>query len=360
MDYSQKLALSYYKTIATINEKHKIFLVQHQETHKIYIKKILSIYNIDIYITLFSNPVLGIPRIIEYYESDNQLTIIEDYVSGCSLQDIISDNDNDLETIIGYVKQLCRILNKLHNMQPPIVHRDIKPSNIIITEYGNVVLIDFNAAKYYSDDSVNDTVLLGTKGYAAPEQYGFGSSSPKTDIYAVGILLKELTSSLPKVPDSLRRIIDKCIKISPDERFNSIEELMNALNNLSSSSGYTESQKISLNQLLPPGFRTHTVWKMFVSVPCYLFILWLCLSLKIENTFGIELWIERIFCLLMFLSIIAGTCNYMDIHRYFPLCKSNRLIVKIIGIILLDTILVVSLFIIMVIIISLMFSGTKS
>lgn len=88
--------------------------------------------------------------------------------------------------------ELCEILEKLHSANPPIVHRDIKPSNIIITNYDHVILLDFNAAKYFTDPNTSDTILLGTKGYAAPEQYGFGSSTPQTDIYAVGILLKEL------------------------------------------------------------------------------------------------------------------------------------------------------------------------
>ena len=69
-------------------------------------------------------------------------------------------------------------------------------------------LLDFNAAKFFSTSTTEDTVLLGTKGYAAPEQYGFGASTPKTDIYAVGILLNELTSSLTNIPYDLTKIID--------------------------------------------------------------------------------------------------------------------------------------------------------
>lgn len=74
---------------------------------------------------------------------------------------------------------LCNILNALHSMTPPIIHRDIKPSNIIITSYNYAMLLDFNAAKQFSGQNESDTVLIGTPGYAAPEQYGFGSSSPK-------------------------------------------------------------------------------------------------------------------------------------------------------------------------------------
>ena len=77
MDLSHRLAVSYYKTITTINEPHHIYLVQHTETKKLYIKKILDVYNIAVYEYLYKNPIMGIPRIIEYLEEDNRLILIE-------------------------------------------------------------------------------------------------------------------------------------------------------------------------------------------------------------------------------------------------------------------------------------------
>lgn len=358
MDYSEKLALSYYKNIATINEAHKIFLVQHQDTHKIFVKKILTVYNINIYRTLLEYPICGIPKIVDYYESDNQLTLIENYVSGQSLEEIMSTYSLDLETILHYFLELCSILRKLHSMQPPIVHRDIKPSNIIITEHNHVVLIDFNAAKFFSDSSTTDTVLLGTKGYAAPEQYGFGTSSPKTDIYAFGILLKELTSSLPNVPINIMKIIDKCTQIDPSERYNTVDELEYALRNINQTQQtyqpYQPAIKLPLsyNELLLPGFRTHTPWKMLVAIPSYILIFWLSLSVNVENTYGLALWITRLIMLFMFLSIVFGTFNYLNIHDYFPLCKSKHRIKRYLGIASLDIMLVAILFLILLIFIS--------
>lgn len=75
---------------------------------------------------------------------------------------------------------------------PPIVHRDIKPSNIILTEGGRIVLIDLNAARLDDKKSSHDTQLIGTAGFAAPEQYGFAASSPRADLYAAGILMRVL------------------------------------------------------------------------------------------------------------------------------------------------------------------------
>ena len=91
---------------------------------------------------------MGIPRIIEYLEEDNRLILIEEYISGCSLQDMIDDGKLSLTDIFCYMLELCNILEILHAHSPAIIHRDIKPSNIIITNYNKAVLLDFNAAKY--------------------------------------------------------------------------------------------------------------------------------------------------------------------------------------------------------------------
>ena len=195
MDLDQRLAISYYKPIAAINEPHHVYLVQHQETKKIAIKKVLDVYNLAVYAELYRNPIAGTPQIINYYEEAGQLTVIEEYISGTSLQDKISHTDIAPNDMLQYMLDLCTILEQLHLHNPAIIHRDVKPSNVIITSYNRAVLLDFNAAKYHTAAKDSDTILLGTQGYAAPEQYGFGQSSPQTDIYSIGILLKEMAEA---------------------------------------------------------------------------------------------------------------------------------------------------------------------
>ena len=357
MDYSKQLALSYYKTIATLNEDHKVYLVQHQETQEIFVKKILSVYNADIYKELARHPICGTPRIIEYFEENNQLILIESYISGQSLERLMQTTRPDISDIIHYSIELCEILCQLHSMQPPIIHRDIKPSNIIITEYNHVVLLDFNAAKYYVENADKDTVLLGTKGYAAPEQYGFGSSSPRTDIYAVGILLKELTASLPNIPKSLTDIIEKCIELKPSDRYETVSELKRALESNAQDKSVEDKAPLSFRDFLLPGFRSLTLWKMLIATPTYLILFWLSLSLEVKDTYGAALWIQRIFCLFMFLSVIMGTCNYLNIHNYLPLCNSRYRVIKCIGIIILDFILVVTFMVLMMLTLGVFFGA---
>lgn len=356
MDSSYSLNISCYRTIAVINEEHNIFLVQDQNTQKIYVKKVLDIYNLSIYIYLRQNKITGIPQVIDICEENNRLTVIEEYISGVSLQEMMVTGQLCAASVAHYICDLCDILDKLHSLPVPIIHRDIKPSNIIITPCDHAVLIDFNAAKYLTNINASDTVLLGTKGYAAPEQYGFGSSTPQTDIYALGILLKELTSVLPAPMDSFTPIIHRCIQIDPSNRFDSVMTLKREIQGKNDRTQNSSSAPFSLKRLLPPGYRTLTPWKMVVSTVVYLFIFWLSLTMEFKNVFGPALWLNRIFILLIFLSIIFCTFNYCDFQRFWPLCKNKNPILRYSGILLLNTLMTFSLFTIMILLESILFS----
>ena len=341
--------MSDYKIISALNEEHKVYLVQSALSGNIYVQKILDVYNIRVYEYLYRNPVAGIPRLINYYEDGNQLIVIEEYISGTSLQEKIDNSDLSVSDIRSYMIMLCNILNALHSMTPPIIHRDIKPSNIIITSYNYAMLLDFNAAKQFSGQNESDTVLIGTPGYAAPEQYGFGSSSPKTDIYSLGIVLREMLGSITPVPDiapilhRFNLIAERCTQMTPAARYQSVAELKNAVSQSyypaqhSTSAAGNSSQYAHQNHdnaanavlneisttvlpVSPPGFRTRTPWKMLLSSVAYLFIIWLCLTLEIENTYGAKLWLERIFCLAMFIFAIFCGFNYLNVQNILPLC----------------------------------------
>lgn len=354
MDFTQRLSMSYYKTIAAINESHNVYLVQHQENQKIYLKKVLDVYNLHIYEYLQSHHITGIPKVYDIYAENNQLTVIEEFISGTSLQDIIAAQTLSIELIIRFMCELCDILGKLHFLNPPIIHRDIKPSNIIITPYNHVVLVDFNAAKYLTNKSNSDTMLLGTKGYAAPEQYGFGSSTPQTDIYALGILLKELSSALPTSTSLFDSIISKCTQINPSDRIENVHKLRTEFERLKgqhkTDSQFTKSG--AWHNIVPPGYRTKTPWKALIASITYLFIFWICLTLEVQDSTIIQLWIERIISLFIMLSIVFCCFNYCNIQRFMPLCKKNHRIIRYIGILLLNIEVIFSLFLIMTLLVT--------
>ena len=355
MDYTNRLAISYYNTIATINSAHKIYLVQHRETGKIYIKKILDIYNPHIYEYLMEHHIAGIPKLYNVYEENAQLILIEEFISGISLQEMIDNRTLTLDFIVRLMDELCSILKKLHILNPPIIHRDIKPSNIIITSCGHAVLIDFNAAKFLTDTNFHDTVLLGTKGYAAPEQYGFGGATPQTDIYALGILLKELSLALPIPTTIFDAVISKCTEMNPSDRMETVQELKKEIEKVQNYNcnhpNITHSDD-SLNRLqknfVPPGFRTKTPWKMLTASVVYLFILWLFLSLEVKDASLFQLWLERITALCIMLSVVFCCFDYRNIRRFIPLCTNKKRIVRYLGVLILNFAVVFLLLLVMV------------
>lgn len=229
------LRLSDYRETGRINGRDDILIVEDPDSGKKLVKKILTTYDLSVYRYLLENPIAGMPRLYGLFEGPNKLVVIEEYISGKTLADMIGESRIEEERAVDIGIRLCRILDSLHSLEKPIIHRDIKPSNIIIGDRGDVWLIDINVAKWYRPDEVEDTRLLGTIHYAAPEQSGYGSkaSSDRSDIYAVGILLNVMiTGKLPKEekPDGrIREIIEKCMAWEPDDRYTA-GELIEALN----------------------------------------------------------------------------------------------------------------------------------
>lgn len=345
MNLTVKLAISYYKTIAVINEAHKVFLVQHQETNKIYIKKLLDVYNLAVYQNLQNNPVIGTPAIIELYEEDNRLTVIEEYISGNSLTDKITNSVLSEKDFISYALDLCDIINQLHSKNPAIIHRDIKPSNIIITSYNRAVLLDFNAAKFHSAAEAEDTVLLGTKGYAAPEQYGFGSSSQQTDIYSFGIMLKEMLSVVNDASDFflkyMNTIIDKCTQLNPSDRYIDITEVKTDFLIFINPKQRKPLFK-ALKQYTLPGFRTKTPWKMLVAYSFYLVLAIIVFTAFITPNFDgsrLNSAIIAMYVLLTLFSTVACWTNYLNIQNLLPLCRHKNIFAHYLGVIILNSII---------------------
>ncbi len=231
------LKLSMYEEISTVGERDNIIFCRDRETGREYIKKIQRIYDISVYEYLRDHPVEHMPRIIDFYEGDNALIVIEEYIEGCTVDEILRDGPVDEDVAFGIVKQVCEILDELHHLPRPIIHRDIKPSNVMIGAGSEVYLLDVNVAKWYDPDETDDTKYLGTQFYAAPEQVGYGmsASSAKSDIYAAGMLMNVMaTGKFPKeelLPGAAGEIVKRCISLEPEGRY-SARELIEALESL--------------------------------------------------------------------------------------------------------------------------------
>ncbi|MDR2572489.1 MAG: protein kinase [Oscillospiraceae bacterium] len=177
----------------------------------------------------------GLPRYEADIKHDDTLFVLREYIEGIPLDEYISDiRINNLQAV-DITINLCDILHNLHSMDVPIIHRDIKPSNIIIKPQSNTVtLIDFEIARRYSENADTDTTFFGTRKYAPPEQYGFSQTDCRTDIYALGIVLRSLLTGSEEqgiiISDrALERIVSKCVAFSPKDRYQSVAALKRTL-----------------------------------------------------------------------------------------------------------------------------------
>ena len=176
----------------------------------------------------------NLPVIYEAALRDESYLVLEEYLPGDSLDDLLQAGTLTSVQTKEIVLQLCDALYVLHSLGK--VHRDVKPENVIMT--GNrAVLIDFGAAREMGEERAKDTQILGTVGYAAPEQYGFSQTDARTDIYALGILINELLTlehpSVKLAPGKWGNIIGKCTMVSPEKRYQTIPELANEVRALS-------------------------------------------------------------------------------------------------------------------------------
>ncbi len=190
-----------------------------------------------------------LPEIFDIVEEEGFLYIVMEYIEGVTLGEILKkDGAVSQETVIKWAIQLCSVLIYLHSQQPPIIYRDLKPENIMLRNDGRIKLIDFGIAREYKYENNNDTMCLGTKGYAAPEQFGRkGQTDNRTDIYCLGVTLYHLlTGKNPceapfriypirywnsGLSAGLETIINKCTQQNPEDRYQDAEKLMTALNN---------------------------------------------------------------------------------------------------------------------------------
>ena len=189
----------------------------------------------------------NLPQIIDIFEKNGTYLIIMDYVQGRTLKAIVDERGpQPQDDVVNWAIQLCSVLDYLHTREPAIIYRDLKPGNIMLRPDGRIILIDFGTAREYKDDQAEDTTYLGTKGYAAPEQYGGdGQTDARTDIYNLGATIYHLVTGKnptkppyeirpirewdPSLSTGLESIILKCVANNPADRYQNARELQFAL-----------------------------------------------------------------------------------------------------------------------------------
>lgn len=205
--------------IESLSENQDLLL--DRKTKKLVLQKRVKNGEVSVYQWLMKHPDPHLARILSCREDGNDLMITEEVITGMNLEEYLEKKHPDSEEKKQIYQDLLDGVDLLHHAVPPIIHRDIKASNIMINEEGKPVIIDFDAAKTFKGTRGRDTVLIGTEGSAAPEQYGFAESDERTDIYALGILAGEM---FPEKKD----FVKKATSIDPGERFQNIRQMKKA------------------------------------------------------------------------------------------------------------------------------------
>lgn len=228
-----------------------------------------------------------IVKIICEMETCEGYFLVEEYVKGQMLYSLpLKEKPMDYRLAVYIAKQLCETLIYLHSQKPPVIYRDLKPTNIIINSKGQIKLIDFGAAKEYELRANEDKESIGTVGYAAPEQYqGEGQSDIRSDIYGFGAVLYYLVTGddvglaphtifpvikfRADVPEKINDIIKKCTKQSPEERYQSMQELLYDLENIEGKEEVKE-KKIRKRKLKAPNANPVALALLLLSFMIYI------------------------------------------------------------------------------------------
>lgn len=184
----------------------------------------------EVYRKLLTVSCPHLPQVWEAAERDGEAAVLEEYVRGDSLSFLLEGAPLPAGEARDVAAQLCEALWVLHGMGA--VHRDVKPENVILRGR-EAVLIDFDASRLCRPEQETDTRVLGTVGYAAPEQYGISQTDGRADIYSLGVLLNVmLTGRHPSrelAPGRLGRVVQRCTMTSPEKRYRNVRALRDAL-----------------------------------------------------------------------------------------------------------------------------------
>lgn len=180
----------------------------------------------------------GIPKAYRIFEENGKVYLVREYIEGMSLAQMILQKGGISEAEIYRIsRKICQTAEQFQNPDEPMIHRDIKPENIVVTPGAEVVFIDFGTMRSYKKDGSRDTFVVGTRGTAAPEQYGYTQTDQRTDVYAIGQTMLYMVSesyemnqlSECAVSRRMKKIIEKACSFEPDKRYGDAAQLRRAV-----------------------------------------------------------------------------------------------------------------------------------
>lgn len=311
------------------------FLVKDRETY--YVCKRVLPTELELYKKLAQ---IDCPQIAHIYGTelvDDVFCIVQEYVPGVTLERYLEMHGKlDEISTCAIAFDICDALEALHGAG--IIHRDLTPRNLIITEEGTLKVIDFGISRMEKEDASTDTELLGTAGFAPPEQYGFAQTSPRSDIYSLGVLMNFMrTHQFPKdelAEGALRPVIEKCIRMDETDRYQNAAEVKESLLEVGRN-GKTKKRKkasgtpreMTSDMERPdalPGFRKNVWWHKLIGGFYYITVFFVMLSsfwIDYDNT------INRIALpigfFLFYVAPVPILFNYNNWLEKFPLTRGR-------------------------------------
>ena len=180
----------------------------------------------------------GIPKAYRIFEENREVYLVREYIEGTPLAQMVLQKGEIPDTEICRIsRKICRTAEQFQNPDNLMIHRDIKPENIVITPGGEAVFIDFGTMRSYKKDGSRDTFVVGTRGTAAPEQYGYTQTDQRTDVYAIGQTMLYMVSesyemdqlSECNISRKMKKVIEKACSFEPDKRYTDASELSRAI-----------------------------------------------------------------------------------------------------------------------------------
>lgn len=231
-----------YERLCSMNKDETTFVARNTDNGRIVVLKEITPNVKDIYTALAELKPQGVPVVFEVMDCRRGCFAAEELAGGISLTEYLRESSINAAFVRRCASEICRTLIPIHKRK--IIHRDINPNNILVKPDGHFLLIDFGIARSVKPDAQRDTVIMGTQGYVAPEQYGFEQTKATADIYSLGVLIKELLNYCGHDDFVLREIANKCTQIKPEERYQSASALYTALGR-KVSSGRPDFDKIA-------------------------------------------------------------------------------------------------------------------
>lgn len=280
MDYFTEYKLSKYKEIEPLSDKGTTILVYDTVERELLVKKIVNAEIYNIYKKINDIECDYMPKIIDTIKAEDKYIIIEEFIKGDSVDYLVKQKGVfSEEKAVSYIIDIGESLKQIHSRN--IVHRDVTPNNVIVDKNDRAVLLDLDIARIEDKSESRDTTLLGTAGFASPEQYGFAPTDARGDIFSLGILLNfmltgEIIQKNIYNKTGLYNVISKAIQIDPEKRYRRIEEFMIDVSTYCPEKIVTEKNSKLLYKIAYhlPGFRTNKIYKKVIAIILYIVFLW--------------------------------------------------------------------------------------